>query len=275
MCQFKPSRRPLHGFTLVELLVVIGIIALLISVLLPALNKAREAATSLQCQAQLRNFGQASAMYVNDNKGALPVWRANPYGSAPQNYPLSWNYRPTAGGGGPWPYSYMQMLGLYLTRVDSSWNQKQDVFRCTNSNSVPFASDAFVRTIPYVTHAYNVRLTWGAQYPNWSEVGTGWPKITQAKNASETIQMGDANNWDVTWAYLWPGYRTGTGGAFMGWHGRKRDGYSRLFLDGHVELIRHDHPSIANASASAMWVNPGGTPSTVQESQWRWFNLKK
>jgi prepilin-type N-terminal cleavage/methylation domain-containing protein len=275
MNQSNTPRRPMHGFTLVELLVVIGIISLLVSMLLPALNKAREAATTLRCQAQLRNFGQASAMYVNDNKGALPVWRVAPYGSSPENYPLSWSYRPIAGGGGPWPYSFMQMLGTYLTRVDSSWDQKQEIFRCSSSDSVPFAADDWVRTIPYVTHAYSVRLTWGTQYPNWSEVGTGWPKLTQVKNASETIQMGDAVNWDVTWAYLWPGYRMAPGGVPMGWHGRKRDGYSRLFLDGHVEVIRHDHPSIANASADAMWVAPGGTPTVSQEPQWRWFNIKK
>jgi prepilin-type N-terminal cleavage/methylation domain-containing protein len=263
--------RPRRGFTLVELLVVIGIIALLISILLPALNRARDTAIALKCQAQLRNFGQATAMYVNDNKGALPVWRVD----APV-IPYDWSYRPINGGGGPWPYSYMQMLGAYLTRINSSWDQNQEVFRCPSSDSVPLGgSDSFMRTIPYVTHAYSVRLTWGAQSPNWSEIGTGWPKITQAKSPSETIQMGDANNWEIAWAWLYPGYRSAPGGAPVGWHGPKRDGYSRLFLDGHVELIRHDHPSIANTDAGTLWINPGATPAAAQESQWRWFNLKK
>jgi prepilin-type N-terminal cleavage/methylation domain-containing protein len=68
----RRSSRRFHAFTLVELLVVIGIIALLISVLLPALNKARQQANYIECQSGLRQIGQALNIYVTENNGLLP-----------------------------------------------------------------------------------------------------------------------------------------------------------------------------------------------------------
>jgi len=66
------STRRRRAFTLVELLVVIGIIALLISILMPALTKAKNQALMIKCQNQGRQIYLASQMFAADNKGHLP-----------------------------------------------------------------------------------------------------------------------------------------------------------------------------------------------------------
>ena len=79
-------RRQTGGFTLVELLVVIGIIALLIAVLLPVLGKAREAAYETQCASNLRQFYNADQMYVVQSRG----W----------HFPAYWGPSESGGQGG-------------------------------------------------------------------------------------------------------------------------------------------------------------------------------
>lgn len=90
------STAPPRGFTLVELLVVIGIIAVLISVLLPVLGRVREQGNQVKCQSNLRQLGVAMFQYAGDNKGYFPAAaRGNIIGYAPISgfaYAHDWVY---------------------------------------------------------------------------------------------------------------------------------------------------------------------------------------
>jgi prepilin-type N-terminal cleavage/methylation domain-containing protein/prepilin-type processing-associated H-X9-DG protein len=87
------SMKRRNGFTLVELLVVIGIIALLISILLPSLNKARREAVIVSCANNLRQIAIATVAYASDNKDRLPPMRLdNGDNPTPYNDSANLNY---------------------------------------------------------------------------------------------------------------------------------------------------------------------------------------
>ena len=61
-------------FTLIELLIVVAIIGILVTILMPSLDKAKEAARRAVCKSNLKQMGTASTIYAKNNKGLVPYW---------------------------------------------------------------------------------------------------------------------------------------------------------------------------------------------------------
>ena len=159
-----------RGFTLVELLVVIGIIALLISILLPALNKARESAANVKCLSNLKQIGMAIIMYGNDNKGAIP------YGYGP--------------GGNP-NDCYDDQLVKYLPG-----NQANNLGKPGNKARVFLCPSVLIPTAADGGEAIHYGCLPFVFYANWYVAPGDHPKtekISRIRRPTEIIAVGDNN----------------------------------------------------------------------------------
>ncbi|HEY1684351.1 MAG TPA: prepilin-type N-terminal cleavage/methylation domain-containing protein [Tepidisphaeraceae bacterium] len=144
------SREKRFAFTLVELLVVIGIIALLIGILLPALNRARQNASALWCLSNERQMGIAIAMYTQYNQGRYPIYYWNgipdPAASSTQG-PGATDWRALI-----MPYMHKGATGVY-TDSDSGnlWALFKDKDTVSGSSSITGYNSEHVQTYSVLT----------------------------------------------------------------------------------------------------------------------------
>lgn len=142
-----------RGFTLVELLVIIGIIAVLISLLLPVLNKAREQARRAVCANNVRQIAYGAIAYAQDNQGILPV----PLGTLQPSVPedaivvdsmgmLNWSQ------GVLWPYIARDVgtrQRIFNCPTDLGGQQLVMGLGLSPTGFTPFMNPAFPRNFTY------------------------------------------------------------------------------------------------------------------------------
>ncbi|MGB7159689.1 MAG: DUF1559 domain-containing protein [Tepidisphaeraceae bacterium] len=180
MARFSSS--PSRGFTLVELLVVIGIIALLIAILMPALSAARQQAKSVASLSNLRQLGIGLIMYRNENRGLYPVAA---YVSLTDRPRFRWSDA---------IYPYMKNTEVYLSpQLDETERQRMNkpfAHTCTQTANPGLLPD----TIFWGGYGYNWQYLGNGRQPSVS--GTPIP-VFQAKEGaqiratSQTIAIAD------------------------------------------------------------------------------------
>ena len=107
----------IRAFTLVEILLVIGIIGLLLAILMPALGQARAQGRLIKCGAHLREMGIALSVYANDNQGILPLNDGEPWTNA---YAVEQTVEMMINGA---PFSWVRKLQLSMNRAEAPWLQ--------------------------------------------------------------------------------------------------------------------------------------------------------
>jgi prepilin-type N-terminal cleavage/methylation domain-containing protein/prepilin-type processing-associated H-X9-DG protein len=178
--------RRAKGFTLVELLVVIGIIALLIAMLLPSLRKAKESSQRTACLSNVRQIGAALLMYVNDNRDALPYAPRTGFNAADAFYWHATNFAEIGNHG----------LGSYLNLSPTNFKVMlcpSDAWEIRKNGGKFF----FSYTINYFMNGNA-----GKHVNRFSMVQTPAQKIYAYEEDPSTIDDANGELWNTTWPSL-------------------------------------------------------------------------
>jgi len=236
-----------RAFTLVELLVVIGIIALLISMLLPALKKAKESGNRIKCQSNLRQIVMAAMLYAGDNKAGI-YFPNMIYGKDDDLSFLYPKYLPN----------------IHVTICPSSDNRVQSV-----TNLQDNAPDATFQASMTDTrgHSYELRehMPAGWTFPDGYLVPAsnfGTPNGYTVKTLSNSSKGGSQNCLITDSDDLVAG-APGTNNWPDRYNNHGADGFSAAYCDGHAEFLKTGRPILEMYMNSHYHPSLSGSPDST------------